>query len=179
MHAQHGRRMGLPDRRHQSAKPQQPPEDDGQPSPQRLRARFSTERKPAARTPDETSEHSIPLSLGARQSRPDVVASPPASGPRKLSQRAGACSDEARAIASTKRPETASGDRHATPPRLILAEGLRDVGDRCSLRVADGVLIAMLAVSVGDLVGEVDDEALVLVELLRCRLAVEQRHGVA
>jgi hypothetical protein len=55
---------------------------------------------------------------------------------------------------------------------------LRDVGDRRSLRVADG-LLTVLPVRVGDLVREVDDEALVLVALLRRRLAIKQRDGIA
>jgi hypothetical protein len=55
-----------------------------------------------------------------------------------------------------------------------LAEGLLNRGDRRSLSVAHGILAATtLSVRVGDLLREVDDEALVLVELLRGSLTIE------
>ena len=64
--------------------------------------------------------------------------------------------------------------------RLNLPEGFPNRGGRRPLGVADRLIAATaLPVRAGDLVCEVDDEALVLVELLRCRLAFEQSDGVA
>ena len=51
-------------------------------------------------------------------------------------------------------------------------EALRDLRDRCSLGVTHTV--SALPVSIGDLLRKVENEALVLGELLWCRLALEQ-----
>jgi hypothetical protein len=75
---------------------------------------------------------------------------------------------------------TEHSDSDERPVMLDLPERFRDRGSCRLLAGADGLsAAAVLPVRMGDLVCEVDDEALVLVELLRCHLALEQRDCVA